>query len=202
MVATEDVAWDELPGWPDFDGSRRGSAEAGKDHELNRFHSRWLLARRCRGLEVDGYVGAETALGYQTLFRVFLAYSVIDDLRTVYYGAKGKKKAETFWSVPDALLADRLRDVLKMDLVCADESLGDGMIRALKARDDDVLVIAAALRHMFVHGSGTAHGTGLAKPGAQAVVDDLCEAIMGEAARRFAEYVREHYVDGVWRERR
>lgn len=124
---------------------------------INRVHARYRLARSYQGMHLDGY-GQPTAEAYSHLFHLFLTYSTFEQFLTLY-GIRFHELEEHFIDHPYAEVSGvirqadsngRLLDFLFNEL---DNNQHKARIRAFGAgQHNNLAVIAAALRHVFVHG--------------------------------------------------
>ena len=181
-----------LPGWKRY---CREMKAAGNQAFLagppTRFHSRWRLATSFRGLDLDGYGDARTRTGNDTLFRLLLAYSVVDQLHEV---DPALRTAVTV--LRDRALADSLRSTLRVDAIVENEK-----VSRMKARKqfadvhttDDVIVLARALRHIAAHGSATPWGLGVKTNAAYRAVDQLSATLIHAAEREFMHLVQSRW---------
>jgi hypothetical protein len=182
----------ELPGWRKY--CREMKAVGDKtflDGPPTRFHSRWRLAASFRGLNLDGYGDARTRTGNDTLFRLLLAYSVVDQLHEI-----DPALSKAVRVVRDRALADSLRAVLRVDAVIDNEKVS--RLKAQRHFDDvhttdDVMVFARALRHIAAHGSATPWGLGVKTKAACLTVDALSETLIREAEGAFLQFVQSRW---------
>lgn len=182
----------KLPGWDRYCREMKAAGDrAFTDGPATRFHSRWRLAVSFRGLSLDGYGDARTQTGNDTLFRLLLAYSVVDQLHEV-----DPALAQAVNVVQDRALADSLRATLRLGAVVDNEK-----VSRMKARGqfddvlttDNVIVFARALRHIAAHGSATPWGLGVKTKAAYLAVDALSELIIVEAQDAFLRFVKSRW---------
>ena len=181
-----------LPGWTRYCREMRMAGnQAFLAGPPTRFHSRWRLAKSFRGLDLDGYGDARTRTGNDTLFRLLLAYSVVDQLHEV------DPELRTAVAVlRDRALAESLRSTLRIDAIVENEK-----VSRMKAQrrfadvhtTDDVIVLARALRHIAAHGSATPWGLGVKTKVAYQAVDQLSAALILEAERAFMDFVQSRW---------
>lgn len=178
-----------LPGWKQYCREMKAIGnQTFLDGPPTRFHSRWRLATSFRGLDLDGYGDARTRAGNDTLFRLLLAYSVVDQLHEV---DPALRTAVTV--LRDRALADSLRSSLRVDAIIENEK-----VSRMKAQQrfadvhttDDVIVFARALRHIAAHGSATPWGLGIKTKDAYRGVDQLSATLIQEAEREFMHFVQ------------
>lgn len=181
-----------LPGWKRY---CREMKIAGNQAFLagppTRFHSRWRLATCFRGLDLDGYGDARTRKGNDTLFRLLLAYSVVDQLHEV-----DPELRTAVTVLRDRALADTLRSTLRLDAIVDNE-----MVSRMKAQQrfadvhttDDVIVLARALRHIAAHGSATPWGLGVKTKAAYRAVDQLSARLIHEVEGEFLHFVQSRW---------
>ena len=145
-----------------------------------RFHSRWLLVTRFQGLNAPGY--SEISIqGYNALFRVMLAYSVIDEFRATT-GCKN-----TINSILDRELANKLRANLSIERITSNEKTTRTNFQDIN-ETSDVLKFATALRHMASHGSGTAYGVIKYRDSGWQVMNDLADKLLDEVEQAFVHW--------------
>lgn len=174
------------PGFDRFSEQTQGLVTPAPYGPMYRFNARWRIARSYRGLLLEGYRDERTVQGYESLLRLWLAYSTVDQLDSVI----GRKWLTT---LPDADLASKLR-TLRIDSLVTNEKVSgmrkQGALDAIHTTDD-LLVFAAALRHAVVHGSGTSAGLGLSKPQARKAVDELSERLLLAAEEAYERWIDE-----------
>jgi hypothetical protein len=179
----------QLPGWQKYcDEMRASSSGRLQDGAPARFHSRWRLARSFKGLLLDGYADERTRKGNNVLFRLSIAYSVVDQLWAVDPQLGGALR-----SLPDRRVADDIRTHLCMDAIVNNEK-----VSTMKARGefdsvtttDDVMLFARAIRHIVAHGSATPWGLGVTTKAARNAVDQLSEVILSGVEDAFLQFVQ------------
>lgn len=162
MLSTDDKADFHPRGWKRFCDLRKAGysvADLGFDCEtatINRFSSRYRLARAFKKVELDFYA-PKTAEGYSALFRLFLTWSAFEQFLLVI--AKQQKELDELMSEYDAaaLLAS-VRTADTNDAFC--EFLHTKVNASHKKRLDDYkngtlrnpTYFASAVRHIFAHG--------------------------------------------------
>ena len=181
----------------------RSLGESGRpDSGLARFNSRFNLATSFERVTLAG-VAERTAQAYSSGIRVALAYSALEALDS----ALGKRIARTRLS--DEGLARKYRsrtcDGLRGLL---EESTHSSQVQAqlrhlTDVQDaDDVMPVAAAVRHLVFHGDFTAHGSGAAQSaGVRKFLDDLAGALILRADDQFELYLDREAM-GPWDARR
>lgn len=176
--------------------------EAGPTSALARFNARFNLATSFEGVTLAG-TSERTAQAYSSGIRVALAYSALEALDS----ALGKRVARA--RMPDEALArtyrsrtcDGLRELLGG---ATHASQVQAQLRHLTdVQDaDDVMPVAAAVRHLVFHGDFTAHGSGAAQSaGVRKFLDDLAAALILRADDQFELYLDREAM-GPWDARR
>lgn len=181
----------------------RALGESGRpDAGLARFNARFNVATSFEGVVLDG-VAERTAKAYSAGIRVALSYSALEALDS----ALGKRVGRARLS--DERLARRYRSRTCQGL----RELLEGSTQAAQLRDqlevlatdpdaDDVMPVAAAVRHLVFHGDFTAHGSGAAQSaGLRRFLDDLTDALIARANSQFELYLDREAL-GPWDVRR
>lgn len=152
----------------------------GSAGDLNRFWSRYRLAKSFQSISLDSYT-AETTEGYSALFRVFLAYSAFEQLldccglnlpgvEPLLPPYKPSECEEAIRKVEhyDSFLGVVMKH---LDRVAHRTQLEN----FLSGKPCNVLYVAAGIRHIFAHGKLTPNsGAGFTAP-AQQISTILCE---------------------------
>lgn len=174
------------PGWAECDAALRKFTPpsqlgfVGSAGDLNRFRSRYRLAKSFRSISLDSYT-AETTDGYSSLFRVFLAYSAFEQ----FLDCCGLNLPETQQLLPtykSSECEEAIRKVEHYDsfLSVVMKHLDRKVHRTqlenfLFGNPCNVLYVAAGIRHIFAHGKLTPNsGAGFTAP-AQKISTILCE---------------------------
>lgn len=129
--------------------------------EFTTFFYRYAFAHGFQGMQVDGY-SIRTLKGYNALFKVQLAYSAYDSMLISGKSVKHQVKLSSSpysYSLQNKRLANslRLNKVLLNTLIKESNSTLSNRIKKFsEKRNDDVLPIAAAIRHLVAHGKITA----------------------------------------------
>lgn len=168
------------------------------DAGLARFNARFHLATSFEGVLLDG-VAERTAEAYSSGIRVALAYSALEALDS----ALGKRIARV--RLTDAELARRYRSqTCKTLRALLDESSQSAHLQSqlkILGADpevDDVMPVAAAVRHLVFHGDFTAHGSGAAQSvGVRTFLDDLAGALLLRADDQFELHLDREAI-GPW----
>jgi hypothetical protein len=145
------------------------------------------LAKSLAAIELTGY-RPETAAAYASVFRVFLAYSAFELFEVLMHGGENARpgRAER-WSVSrnPELVTTLLRHTRSGKLVkflereLTSPPAREGLLALVEGRSDNVLFLAASMRHIFAHGAMTAHADGTA-PGH---LRKLADATSGHVVR-------------------
>lgn len=179
----------------------RGKAER-PDGAFARFNARFNLATSFEGVALTD-ISERTAQAYSSGIRVALAYSALEALDS----ALGKRIARTRMS--DESLARRyrsrtcgaLRELLE-ESTQASQVQHQLQVLAADQHADDVMPVAAAVRHLVFHGDFTAHGSGAAQSaGVRKFLDDLADALIARADDHFELYLDREAI-GPWDARR
>ena len=168
------------------------------DTGLSRFNARYNLATSFDGVTLTD-VSERTAEAYSSGIRVALAYSALEALDS----ALGKRIARA--RLTDAELARRYRSrTCKTLRALLDESSQSAHLQSqLKSlgvdpKVDDVMPVAAAVRHLVFHGDFTAHGSGAAQSvGVRSFLDDLAGALLLRADHQFELHLDREAI-GPW----
>lgn len=179
----------------------RGKEER-PDGAFARFNARFNLATSFEGISLAD-VSERTAQSYASGIRVALAYPALEALdsalgkrialtRTFDEGLARRYRSRTCDGFPSLLEesthASRVRDQLKVLVTDADA--------------DDVMPVAAAVRHLVFHGDFTAYGSGAAQSAAvRKFLDDLAGALLAHAEDQFELHLDREAL-GPWDVRR
>ena len=168
----------------------------GSAGDLNRFWSRYRLAKSFREIAVEHFV-PDTVQGYSSLFRVFLVWSAFEHFMRISGNNLGTMAARLTPYDPDALAAavratpdhDRFLSVILGELDRKPHI--DNLTAFLAGRPANVLVIPAAIRHIFAHGkltpnSGAGH-VGAANEISVHACDFLFRVMDGEFVQRLRD---------------
>lgn len=169
---------------------------------LARFSARFHLATCFAGVMLRDLSERATA-AYSAGIRVALSYSALEALDS----ALGKRIARA--QLSDRALAARYRsqacDSLRSLLEESSQSMqlqGQLEALALGSEVDDVMPVAAAVRHLVFHGDFTAHGSGAAQSAhVRRFLDDLADALLARADDQFELYLDREAI-GPWDVRR
>lgn len=190
------------PGWEQVDallGAYRAPSTfgfVGSAGDLNRFWSRYRLAKSFRGIAVDHFV-RDTVQGYSSLFRVFLVWSAFEHLMRITGKNLGTMADGLPHYSPDAF-ADAVRAVSDYDkflsVVLAELDRKphiDNLTSFLAGSTSNVLAVPAAIRHIFAHGkltpsSGAGH-VGAANSISALSCDFLFRVMDGEFIQRLRD---------------
>lgn len=181
----------------------RSLGKAGQpESAFARFNARFNLATSFEGVTLTG-VSERTAQAYSSGIRVALAYSALEALDS----ALGKRIARTRLS--DEGLARRyrsrtcesLRGLLE-ESTHASQVQSQLLALATDPDGEDVMPVAAAVRHLVFHGDFTAHGSGAAQSaGVRTFLDDLADSLISQADDQFELYLDREAI-GPWDVRR
>lgn len=169
---------------------------------LARFAARFHLAKAFDGVTLQGFA-QQTEQAYSAAIRAALSYSAVEALDS----ALGRRTGQD--SLVDAHLAEVYRSrgcqALRKQLESLTQSQAVQRKLVHLATDeghDDVMPVAAALRHLVFHGDFTAHG-GRAAPTkvARDFMDELASALLDHADDGLQLYLDREAI-GPWSIRR
>ncbi len=127
--------------------------------DLNRFWSRYRLAKSFQGIALESYT-AETTVGYSALFRVFVTYSAFEQfLDCCGLNLSGMAPLLPLYKPGDCEAA--IRNVehhdsfLKAVLQHLDRASHRTQMQKLSGKSCNLLYVAAGIRHIFAHGKLT-----------------------------------------------
>lgn len=152
--------------------------------KLYRASARHKVAKRFRDLRIDK--GSDDLVrGYSAGLQLFLCYSAAEAMGA----AIGFHVSR--WVVRDDSLQAPLRRLAGPLLTARDglkESMREKVSIFVDGKDDNVRVVATALRHLVAHGDFTPSGTGaMTKSGAK-VIRRLGSLLLIESERQFAAW--------------
>jgi hypothetical protein len=145
--------------------------------EVSRFTARYRVAKAFRGIRLDGY-SPDTIQGYDSLMRVFLAWSAFEKFLQVV----GKTQNSIVPSLapyrPDDCLGDLRKDQIAKtfyDFVTprVNEKHQSRLQEFANGTLTNPTYLASAVRHLFAHGHLTAHAGGMLTEH----VDRVCEIL-------------------------
>jgi hypothetical protein len=161
--------------------------------DLNRFNSRYRLAKSFRGIALETYT-RETTEGYAALFHVFLTYSALEQfMRCCGITLSDTKNCLTAYDAADCAAAIRKvkghEKFLQAVLAQLDrDSFRKEYNAFLGARPANLLYLAAGIRHIFAHGRLTPNtGAGTvdaAKEVSELLISLLLRLMDSEFSRR------------------
>ena len=134
---------------------------------LHRFPYRYRLAKAFKGISVEK--GLEKSLdGYDVGMKILLATSALEEIRAAAYNLK---VAELFGGQGRAFVAEpinkSLRKNKKLEKFVVEHAIDSKMRNQLldffNEKDNDIIVVAFAIRHGFAHGDFTPGGLGITK---------------------------------------
>ena len=174
-----------LKGWRQFcDLRRQGVTLCSEktDTNLNRFSARFNAAKRFRSVVMDGY-SERTTLGYSAGIRLLLCYTSAELL-----GQTISPRIND-WQIHDPCLVPVLRvtcgNLHQDENVLTHKGLRTKLQQFVTGQDEDLRVVATALRVMIAHGHFTPHGTkAITKKGTEAI-NCLGDHLLGQAEQRF-----------------
>jgi hypothetical protein len=169
----------------------------GSAGDLNRFRSRYRLAKSFRNIELESYRD-DTAAGYSSLFRAFLVFSAFEQFLAICGTALAD--TATLLAAYDPEATERAiravpghEDLLRFILERLDGPAYRSHVTAFLTRGScNVLYLAASIRHIFAHGELTPH-SGAGSPYTASEVSRLLCALMfqmmdGEFSRRLRDH--------------
>jgi hypothetical protein len=189
------------PGWKCFCGLRKAGhsvAALGFPCEaasINRFGSRYRLARAFKSVELD-YYAPKTAEGYSALFRLFLTWSAFEQFLVVI--AKEQKELDGLMSEYDAIaLLSAVRKADTNDAFC--EFLHGKVNKSHRERLDDYkngtlrnpTYFASAVRHIFAHGHLGAYADAARPAQIRRVSNLLCDFLITVMDGEFSRHIRQ-----------
>lgn len=174
------------PGWKEVDTLLGKYAEPSTfgfnvtPGDLNRFCSRYRLAKSFRSIALDRYA-PETVEGYTSLFRVFLAYSAFEQFMRVV-GTSLHDIAQNLAPYHPEVMANKIRAVPEYEryLLTVLQEVTSKHLSAqgydfVNGKPCNVLVVPAIVRHIFAHGKLTPNSGARDTAVASAISPILCE---------------------------
>lgn len=162
---------------------------------LTPFFYRFAFASGFKKMEVDGY-SDRTLKGYNALFKVQLAFSAYDSLLIGGKSIKHRVKLKSSlydYSLQNKRLARSLRlnkELMKILIEKTKGSLSEKIKKFSEEKSDDVLPIAAAIRHLVAHGKITATSVDLLLVKNWKQIDKLSITILDFVDGLFYDYVK------------
>lgn len=202
FIARDPSQHNTPPGWGEVDahlGAYRPVADlglSGEPGDVNRFRSRYRLAKSFTGVQVAGFT-PDTVRGYSELFRVFLVWSAFEQLLRILAESRASiEKHLGPYGPQDFECAIRSVEDYRGFLTAVQRELDrkplqDQMLAFLEGRECNILIVPAAIRHIFAHGKLTPHsGVGNVEAAcsvAARVCEFLFRIIDGEFIRRLRD---------------
>lgn len=162
--------------------------------ELNRFQSRYRLAKSFQGVALDTYTNT-TVAGYSALLRIFLVWAAFEKLLEVLGVARETTDALVAPHDPRDI-ANAIRGVpdhqgfLQFVHGRANAIHQTHIERFLRDEPCDITYIASGIRHIFAHGTLTPHAGSASIDPAKAICDLLCEFLFRVMDEEFGNRVR------------
>jgi hypothetical protein len=194
---------DVLPGFTDARDIIKGADDSifplqykGDKFEFYRFANRYRMAKRFRGIELDGFEDS-TQDGYSALIRVFLVWSVFE--RYTNLAGDPPPYGQLLSLVPKFdfnKLADHIErhdTEHKLYDFLYDLSLEGSRHYLERYRDGDrrgVIFYAAAIRHIYAHGHLTAHPNGCNPDDVLTICDALADFLLELMQKDFTRRVK------------
>jgi len=169
----------------------------GSPGDLNRFRSRYRLAKSFSAIMLESY-GPETTAGYSALFRVFLTWSAFEQLLEIC-GLNLAGMGDSLGPYDPAAAEAEIRAIdghsnfLQFVLERLDHTEHRAQVNSfLSGNPCNLLYLPAGIRHVFAHGKLTPHsGTDTAEP-AKLVSDVLCGFLFRVMDGEFMRRLRDH----------
>ena len=162
--------------------------------DINRFATRYRLASGFKSLQVDGFSEkTETVDGYSAMFKVFLAYTALEQLHKASKEFKKQHLHQRF-AKPHPELAQQLREAESI-LIFLNEHLESKYLKEkLKEFEDEkhdvCLYVATGLRHAFSHGFMSAHAKNTSPKKTIDFCNILSEMLLKLADEEFSKIVQ------------
>lgn len=166
---------------------------------LKRFFARYGLAYAYEGMNIS-ILKAATVRGYSSMYGLQIAYTAFDallegikifDIRTDI-----KTKAHQH-KISDAKLAEIIRkdckDLLDIALMHCDEKLRKNLLQFIEKKNENILFVISAVRHIVSHGFLSVHGGGLDSKKRVQVMASLKNAILMYSDEVFSDFTDQVY---------
>ena len=164
--------------------------------EINRFAARFRLAQSYEGINLKDY--PELAIeAYGSLFGVFLAYSALEQL----YKAVGKpnKIIADEWAINEPKIANKLRRSKRLLIFIHDKlypsKLKNKVIQFQDKENNNILVIAQAMRHLVAHGIMTIHAGRISPKTTINFCNSVKQCVNDKSQICFTEYILNNIID-------
>ncbi|MEB3225223.1 MAG: hypothetical protein VKJ86_05400 [Synechococcus sp.] len=157
--------------------------------EINRFAARYRLASGFKGLDVEDFRQELTVNGYSATFKVFLAYTALEQLHKAT--KTENQKFNNRFEEAQPVLASKLRETPKI-LIFLSEQLESPKLRAklqdfIDKKHDFCLCVATGLRHAFSHGFMIVHANNTTPQQTIKFCEMLSTMLLELADREFSE---------------
>jgi hypothetical protein len=163
---------------------------------VNRFQARMCLVKSFQGVQLEGYK-PDTVQAYSTLFKVFLTTSAMEcyiDLYSVKDKWHGMLPILEKYDPEPVMRLYRARDKGdKLHKFLHDHLDKESQQRSLQSckegLSNNVAMVAAAIRHIFVHGHLTAHANEMNPRAAHAIGTAVATFLFGVMDTEFTQTV-------------
>jgi hypothetical protein len=189
------------PGWAKVDALLREFRPpstfgfVGTAGDLNRFWSRYRLAKSFRGVTIEIF-SDDTVRGYSTLFRLFLVWSAFEQFMRItglHFRTSTTLLEDHEVEALDAAIRAHPDYAAFLSAVHAELDRRphiDNMQAFLRGEPCNILVVPAAIRHIFAHGKLTPN-SGVGNVAAACAVSDLlCDFLFTVMDRGFLARLR------------
>lgn len=159
--------------------------------ELNRFAARFRMAKSYQGLMLEGYPEASTA-AYSSVLGVFLAYSALEQLYKAV-GEPGSRIADE-WGIYEDNISKKLKRSTRILNFLEEKVTSDQLKKRIskftQGEDENILVIAQAVRHLVAHGMMSVHPKQV-KP---QTIENFCQKLTEILHLKTEDYFQEYII--------
>jgi hypothetical protein len=165
--------------------------------DINRFASRFRLARGFRGINLEGY-SQETIVGYNAFFQVFLTHSALerflqinslelDELDSLIAPYNPEKVIQEFFEKDkNALLYNFLYERVN-------NKLKGKLNQCQSCSSTNAAYISASIRHIFAHGHLCAHSNCMNPKNVNSICISISDFILNFMDTEFTKKIEDYY---------
>ena len=183
----------------DFYPQMMGYQERKAGSIINTLHARMRIAKAFQGMHLQGY-SEDTVNGYNSIFQLFLTYSAFEKflaLHSLRYPSNVTEEWLAPYSPETVAQEIRLHDKNWKFINFLDEHLQRMLKEQVQAfkhgETDNVIFVAAAIRHVFAHGHLTAYAKDTRPKIVKAICDSLSDFLLNFIDTEFSQNIERFY---------
>lgn len=148
--------------------------------DMHRFAARYRVAKSFKGEAFEGF-SPGVAKGYDSILRMFLAYSAMESLLNGLKLDNTKVALTIDWAERCQMLRDTPSSTPYLNFIAGHmttKTIKAAYVNYLAGHTASLVLLAAGARHAFVHGHLTPSSGGLDGENTHAVCDQLASAVL------------------------